>query len=69
MKLKDYISELNKLVEANPDILELDVIYSVDDEGNEFDYVSYPPSLGMYEDGSFDSDHYSGEEINAICIN
>ena len=45
MKLKDYLSHLNKLVYDNPKLLEADVIYSIDDEGNEFKKVVYSPEV------------------------
>ena len=78
MKLRDYIENLNKFVEENPEALELEVIYSSDDEGNDFSRVHYTPSKGIFEGG------YRGEfisleqlddwcreksEINAVCIN
>lgn len=57
MKLKQYIKNLNEMVEANPSALEMTVVYSVDDEGNDYDTVKYAPSLMTHE----------GEQ--AICIN
>ena len=34
MKLKDYLDHINKLVESDKSILDLDVVYLKDDEGN-----------------------------------
>ncbi len=71
MKLKDYLNHLNGLVEQNKELLELDVVYSVDDEGNGFDKVKYFPCIGTYESGSFITfreDSHKGD-LNAICIN
>ena len=39
MKLKDYIKNLQKLVDDYPEALEMEVIYSHDDEGNEYQKV------------------------------
>lgn len=48
MKLKDYIVELNKLIENNPKSLEMNVITSSDDEGNNFVDVFYSPSIDTF---------------------
>ena len=37
--LKEYLERLNKLVEEHPEYLDLPLIYSVDDEGNRYEYV------------------------------
>lgn len=68
MKLKEYIESLNQMVKDDPSILEYDVVYSSDDEGNSYEFVAFTPSVG----------HFSGipwngfdptENPNAICIN
>jgi hypothetical protein len=70
MKFKDYIENMNKLAEENPHILNMDVVYSEDDEGNNFNLVNYTPTTGH-----FDKDECSfsledeGSEINSVCIN
>jgi hypothetical protein len=66
MKLKEYIEQLQKFVEMNPETLEMDVIYSRDDEGNGFQEVHYAPSKGFYEDMEFEESDY---HVNAVCIN
>lgn len=45
MKLKDYINNLNALVKLYPEALEMEVIYSSDDEGNNYQKISFAPSL------------------------
>ena len=35
MKLKDYLDHINKLLENDKSILDLDVVYLKDDEGND----------------------------------
>jgi hypothetical protein len=84
MKLKEYLENLNNFVKENPDALDLEVIYSSDDEGNDFQAVHYTPQMGIFEDLLSDKAGYRGEfisseqledwdrskdEINAICIN
>ena len=69
MKLKDYAEKLSKLAERCPDV---EVIYSGDDEGNDFQAVSYSPTLGFYEKGefrSYDPDNKDTVTINAVCLN
>lgn len=57
MTLEKYLSHLNVMVEANPNILKLQVIYSSDDEGSNYDFVKFVPSLMSHK----------GKEV--ICIN
>lgn len=73
MTFKEYLANLNKFAEEHPEALELDVIASIDDEGNGYNKVQYYPSVGRFEDGEFrgldeDSDD-DEEDTNAICIN
>lgn len=63
------IYKLNMILNENPNYANLNVIYSIDDEGNEFRQVFCVPSLGIFEDGEFNSEDISNEDINAICIN
>ena len=78
MKLKEFMENLNEFIKENPEALELDVIYSKDDEGNGYQEVN--DWIGM---GQFDYDDFIPEEnykeepeeydedykINAVCIN
>ena len=69
IKLKEYIANLNKLVKENPEALTMDVVYSIDDEGNGFQKINYTPQIGEYEgdyNGDFDEE---GKNKNAVCIN
>lgn len=80
MKLKEYIENLQKHASENPESLELDVIYSTDDEGNGYqlvgDWITEGNFNGEYI-GDFISiqqleeepEEYEDMEINAICIN
>jgi hypothetical protein len=66
MKLKKYIKILNELVYKNPELLEANVVYSIDEEGNNYNKVYFGPSTGHYKKGDFDQE---SKDINAICIN
>jgi hypothetical protein len=63
--LKEYLKKLQKLGKENPKALELTVITSADDEGNDFNEVHYEPSLGFFENREFDP---TGTP-NAVCLN
>ena len=75
MTLEKYLKHLNKIVEKNPEALKYELIYSKDDEGNDFKAVSYKPSLGFLDDDceytAKDSEDWDEleEEPNVICIN
>jgi hypothetical protein len=57
MKLKEYIKKIEILIKENPEALECDLVYSIDDEGNCYNKVSFGPFLGSYAD----------DEFNTIC--
>ena len=57
MTLSKYIKELQKLEKLNP---RAKVVYCSDEEGNSFDYVVFPPTLGYWDGQAF----YSGEDLN-----
>ena len=75
MKLKELLENLTQIVKENPEALEFDVIYCVDDEGNGYSTVNYTPTLGVYQNGEFWSDcdlqdfNLEESQINSICIN
>lgn len=74
MKLKEFIENLSKMVKENPSTLDLDVVYSSDDEGNSYQKVGCGPSLGMLSDGEMmfigeDEGECSESEVNVIVIN
>jgi hypothetical protein len=76
MKLKDYLENINKMVQNNPEILELDVIYAKDDEGNYYDFVTFIPTIGHFGWANCDfinelqfDEFNENLETNAICIN
>jgi hypothetical protein len=78
MTLREFLTNINKMVEENPTILDLTVISASDAEGNGFSEVHYEPSIGVYsenefhqlnEDEDFDDYGYTSDDINSICIN
>ena len=71
MKLKEYVENILNIVDNHPDFLDLDVVYSIDDEGNRFESVYCFPDVGYFDDGEFTSslDADNWEDNNAICIN
>jgi hypothetical protein len=69
MTFEEYLSSLNKIAKEKPETLKYIVVYSHDDEGNNFQKVNYDGTLGNFDGdyyGNFDQD---GEPKNAICIN
>jgi hypothetical protein len=71
MKLKEYIKNLQEIERQYPD---LEVVYSIDDEGNGFSRAHHTPCIGNYQDGDFINDDSTEEfkkefKINAVCIN
>ena len=46
MKLKEYAKQINKLVKNHPNA---DVVYSIDDEGNNYRDVYYHPTYGDFD--------------------
>lgn len=78
MKLQQFLNTINQMVEDHPSLLDLDVVTSNDDEGNQFNIVYYEPSAGLYD--SSEREFISEEQFeewdlpkdtkpNAICIN
>ena len=68
MLLKDYLNNIDKQVKANPEMLELPIVYASDDEGNSFHAVIYMATMGNYRAKrcEYDTD---GKIKNAVCIN
>jgi len=75
MKLKTYIENLQTFLKENPDAAEFIVVTSKDDEGNGFNPVYCPPSLGNWDEDEREfNDHGEDEEENygeknAVCVN
>ena len=54
MILKEYIAHLEVMIKTKPEILEMQVYYSSDDEGNSFDLVGFKPSLMILDSDAGD---------------
>ena len=66
MTLREFKANLEEFIKLNPESLDLEVITSMDDEGNAFNRVYYTPSKGEYSDREFDA---KSTIVNAVCIN
>jgi len=71
MTLKEYARKINKLLIDHPEAKDYMVVYSVDEEGNNFTQVHFDPSIGEYDNGFFatESSNQNVEDCNAVCIN
>ena len=72
MKLKKYKEALDMLIKQHPEALEYEVIYSHDDEGNEFQKVHSTPVLVNVEnikDDRFLDLAEDGDKLNAVIMN
>ena len=77
MTLDQLIHDLQKLRSCDEAWGELQVVYSIDDEGNGYKPIYFNASAGHYEDGEWTTEgelQEEGEEIpegffNAICVN
>lgn len=67
MTLREYLKQLNELVKEKPEVLDYRVITSSDDEGNEYNRVHYPASIGNFEDE--DREFNEEKPSNAVCLN
>lgn len=78
MKLKDFVENLHEMILESPELLEMTVITSSDDEGNSFDEVHYIPTPGFFNRDEREFFHLEEDleefeieksNFNAICIN
>lgn len=67
MKLHTFYNALSAMIDINPEILEYDVYYYSDDEGNNLSELHYLPTPGVKIEGEFASK--DPKDSNAICIN
>ncbi len=65
MDLREFLKNINEMVEENPEILDHDVIINVDDYLTCL-YVTERPSIGLFEDQEYTEDT---EVYNVILIN
>ena len=64
MKVKEYLKELQDLVNEDPSLLEVDMIVQEDDEGNGYHPIKYAPDIVFVEKGyaHFIEDVYSEDD-------
>ena len=69
MKLSELIIKLQAIQEEYGD---LECVYSVDDEGNEYKKIHYDPSVGEFIEDNMVFQYEDDEceiDINAVCVN
>ena len=81
MKFKDYIKNLQKFLKEHPETAEMEVVTSIDDEGNGYNAVQFGPSIAQFhsmEDpwlelvGFYEKENKESpalEDCNAVIIN
>lgn len=73
MTLREYIEGINNFAKLHPEALDYIVVYSSDDEGNNYYPVIFEPAKGVYEKGDFVDEDYlediKNKTVNAVCIN
>jgi hypothetical protein len=74
MKLGEYLENFQELVRDQPELIDAEVVYSIDDEGNDYGVVNWNPSAGHFDKRAreFISEHHIEDEempINAVLIN
>lgn len=74
MKLGEYLENLAELLQKHPELIDVDVVYSIDDEGNDYGIVNWSPSVGHFNEQHrefISEDDIEDEEfsINAVLIN
>lgn len=69
MTLKEYITHLNKIIEAWPEAENFDLIYAKDDEGNDYQGVSYTPSVVWWDSANQELSSEEDGDKRVVCIN
>ena len=81
MKFKNYVKSLQEFLKNNPDTAEMEVVTSIDDEGNGYNVVQFEPSIAQFhsmEDpwlelvGFYEKENKESpalEDCNAVIIN
>lgn len=66
--LKEHIKRLQEIIEACPEAADFVLVYGKDDEGNVYEYVSYPAAMGWWSEEDMEFSSHAGTE-RAVCIN
>ena len=77
MKLKEYLTNLQNLALKYPELMDNEIIYSSDDEGNNYNTVLFKPTILLVEDignNHLDiiSEKYPPKKLtknHCVCIN
>lgn len=78
MTFKDYLKAANELAARNPETLEMQVIFAIDNEGNKFVPCEHVPSAGLLSNEEFFNDNDLAVDFpdlvgkvtfNVVCIN
>ena len=82
MTLGEYIEQLQKFIEENPEAKDFTTVYAIDPEGNAFHEVYYEPGLGHFDpkneeweskenlnEENYDEEELKDKPLNSVCIN
>ena len=81
MKFKNYVENLQEFLKELPETAEMEVVTSIDDEGNGYNVVQFEPSIAQFhsmEDpwlelvGFYEKENKESpalEDCNAVIIN
>ena len=70
MTFREYLKQAKEFAKEHPTLLDKDVVYSKDDEGNGFDKVIYTMTYGHNNDTEFTPyEDNKNLPVNSICIN
>jgi len=67
--LKMYLDKLNDIAKKVPGAKDMVMIYSCDEEGNNYDLLPYLPAPFYFDPETFQIDHHEEKPVNAICVN
>jgi len=81
LRVKDLLKSLTELIKENPECADFPIIYSHDDEGNEYQRVINPPNIVQLHNpnqksyrnleivGFKGEDDINDKDLNAVVIN
>jgi hypothetical protein len=71
MKFGEYLENLTELLQEHPELIDADVIFAADDEGNDYGIVNWIPSVGYFDkqEREFYTEDDDISTINAVLIN
>lgn len=67
--LQMYLDALNEIAEKVPGSKDMLMIYSCDDEGNNYDLIPYLPAPFHFDPEINNIDYHEENPVNAICVN